>query len=68
MGKERDGDPAMDTRTAKAQLKKLLLLVAQEEIPIKRALVFGSHAKGLATRTSDLDVCLIFSDRVKLAP
>ena len=36
--------------------------------PPRGFLVFGSHAKGLATKSSDLDVCIIFADKVKLAP
>jgi len=65
MGKERPFDSSMDTRTAKSQLKKLLAHLEKDQIPYKKILVFGSHVKGLATKTSDLDVCLVFPKKVK---
>ena len=36
-------------------------------VVVQDILIFGSHACGLATKSSDLDVCLIFSDKIKAA-
>ena len=45
-------------------LKKLLADVQADE-PKSRLVLFGSHAKGLAHKDSDLDLCLIFPNRVR---
>jgi uncharacterized protein len=34
-------------------------LSKEENLPIKKVIVFGSHAKGLAQKWSDIDVCII---------
>jgi predicted nucleotidyltransferase len=68
VGKEGKGCFEVDTRTAKSQLRKLLKLVEKSGAPVRKIVVFGSHAKGLATKISDLDVCLIFADDVATGP
>jgi predicted nucleotidyltransferase len=68
MGKERPDCSEMDKRSAKSQLKKLLKMIEQADVPVRNVLIFGSHAKGIATKLSDLDVCLVFADKVKDAP
>ncbi len=34
-------------------------LSKEEGLPIKRVIVFGSHAKGISQKWSDIDVCII---------
>lgn len=38
---------------------RFLALVQEAGIPVSRAYLFGSHAKGGASPTSDIDVCVI---------
>ena len=57
-------------------IKKYILKLEQHKIPIKKAVLFGSYAKGLAKPESDIDVALIsevfsgdrFKDRQKIIP
>ncbi len=44
------------------QIRKTLL---REKIPFKKIILFGSYAKGFATKNSDMDLCLIFADKEK---
>ena len=65
MGEERGFSFKMDRRTAKNSLKNLLAIIDENDVPVHKVVVFGSHAKGMASKSSDLDVCLIFLDRIK---
>src|SRR4030042_3853691 len=57
-------------------IKKYILALEQHKIPIKKAILFGSYAKGVAKPESDIDVALIsevfsgdrFKDRRKIIP
>jgi predicted nucleotidyltransferase len=40
-------------------IKKYILELERNKIPIKRAILFGSYAKGFARPESDIDVALI---------
>ena len=40
-------------------IKKYILDLERNKIPIKKAILFGSYAKGLAKPESDTDVALI---------
>jgi len=33
--------------------------VIKDEIPVKKVIVFGSYAKGKASKRSDIDVCIV---------
>lgn len=58
--------------TIKLYIKEL----AKNQIPISRAILFGSHAKGIARPESDIDIVLIseaftgdrFEDRRRIVP
>ncbi|MDO8955599.1 MAG: nucleotidyltransferase domain-containing protein [Deltaproteobacteria bacterium] len=58
--------------TIKLYIKEL----AKNQIPISRAILFGSHAKGIARPESDIDIALIseaftgdrFEDRRRIVP
>lgn len=41
------------------KIKTLVKLLAKDNINIKKAILFGSYAKGTATETSDIDVALV---------
>jgi predicted nucleotidyltransferase len=57
-------------------IKKYILELERNKIPIKKAILFGSYAKGLAKPESDIDVALIsdvfsgdrFKDRRRIIP
>ena len=57
-------------------IRKYILELERNKIPIKRAILFGSYAKGLARPESDIDVALIsdvfsgdrFKDRQRIIP
>ena len=57
-------------------IKKYILELERNKIPIKKAILFGSYAKGLARPESDIDVALIsnvfsgdrFKDRQRIIP
>ncbi|TSC51984.1 MAG: DNA polymerase, beta domain-containing protein, partial [Parcubacteria group bacterium LiPW_72] len=39
-----------------------------DKVPLKRVIVFGSYAKGIQRKWSDIDVCLVspkFQDKIK---
>lgn len=40
-------------------LKKYVMLLNAQGISVKKAYLFGSHASGLATENSDIDIMLI---------
>lgn len=45
-------------------IEKAVQLILQDELKdrIKAILLFGSHAKGLVTKSSDIDICVVFTD------
>ena len=45
-------------------IEKAVQLILQDESKdrIKAILLFGSHAKGIVTKRSDIDVCVVFTD------
>jgi hypothetical protein len=57
-------------------LKKYIAELERNEIPIRKAILFGSYATGKAKKESDIDVALIseafsgdrFEDRRKIIP
>jgi uncharacterized protein len=57
-------------------IKKYILELERNRIPIKKAFLFGSYARGLARPESDIDVALIsdvfsgdrFKDRQRIIP
>jgi len=57
-------------------VKRYILLLQQNNIPIKEVIIFGSYVKGLQNEESDIDVALIsesftgdrFEDRRKIVP
>lgn len=54
----------MVTRRVPKKVKEIVRayrsrLMQNDRTPIKRAILFGSHARHQATRWSDIDVCLI---------
>jgi predicted nucleotidyltransferase len=57
-------------------IKKYILELERNKIPIRKAILFGSYAKGLARPESDIDVALIsdvfsgdrFRDRQRIIP
>jgi len=57
-------------------LKRYIAELQRNEIPIRKAILFGSYAKGKAKTESDIDVALIseafsgdrFEDRQKIVP
>ncbi len=65
---------------ATGEIRKIILAYIQEleehHIPIREAVLFGSHAKGTATDVSDIDIALIsaafngnrFEDRRRIVP
>ena len=43
-------------------------ILKQDNVPLKRVIVFGSHVKGTQHKWSDIDVCLVsskFQDKIK---
>lgn len=57
-------------------VKRYIAELEKNQIPIKKAIVFGSYARGMAGPESDIDVALIseafsgdrFEDRRKIVP
>jgi len=57
-------------------LKRYIAELERNEIPIRKAILFGSYAKGYAKEESDIDVALVsevfsgdrFEDRRKIIP
>jgi predicted nucleotidyltransferase len=57
-------------------LKRYIAELERNEIPIRKAILFGSYAKGYAKEESDIDVALVsevfsgdrFKDRRKIIP
>ena len=45
-------------------IDKAVQLILQDELKdrIKAVLLFGSHAKGIVTKRSDIDICVVFTD------
>lgn len=41
------------------QVKLFAKQVEQAKIPVQKYIVFGSHAKGIAHKDSDIDVCVV---------
>ena len=72
------GDKKMAGKSDKTikNIRKYILELERNKIPIKRAILFGSYAKGLARPESDIDVALIsdvfsgdrFKDRQRIIP
>lgn len=46
-----------------ARLKKLL---GESKIRFEKMILFGSHAKGLATNRSDIDLCLVVGNKTDI--
>lgn len=55
----------MDRRSAKKNLRSFLRFAKESDMPIEDVIVFGSFARGMETKDSDLDLCFIFSSRTK---
>ena len=52
----------------KTEVLNYIRTLKQDKIPLKRVIVFGSYAKGVQHRWSDIDVCLVspkFQDKIK---
>lgn len=57
-------------------IKRYIIELEKHEIPIKKAVLFGSHARGTARPESDIDIALIsavftgdrFRDRRRIIP
>jgi len=45
-------------------IDKAVRIILQDELKdkIKAVLLFGSHAKGIVTKRSDIDICVVFTD------
>ncbi|MDP2631052.1 MAG: nucleotidyltransferase domain-containing protein [Candidatus Uhrbacteria bacterium] len=45
----------------KLQVKKYLAILKKDNLPIQKAFVYGSYAKGTPHKWSDIDVCIVSS-------
>jgi predicted nucleotidyltransferase len=52
---------AIDIKTIKQSARRYAADVSRE-LPVEKALLFGSYAKGSATETSDVDVCFFLKN------
>jgi predicted nucleotidyltransferase len=60
----------------KKTIERFLLALQENNIPIKRAVLFGSYARGTQTKWSDIDLAIVsdafigsrFDDRKKIRP
>ncbi len=52
----------------KKQVKEYIGLLREDKLPINKVIVFGSQAKRMAHKNSDIDICIIspsFKDKFK---
>jgi predicted nucleotidyltransferase len=49
----------MTADAAIAVVREFAKRVQEEGIPVQEAILFGSHARGAATSTSDIDACIV---------
>lgn len=42
-----------------SQIKDYVRVLREDNLPVSRVIVFGSYAKGLARKNSDIDICVI---------
>lgn len=42
-----------------AQIKDYVRVLREDKLPVSMVIVFGSHAKGLARKNSDIDICVV---------
>jgi predicted nucleotidyltransferase len=52
---------AIDLETINREARRYVVDVSRE-LPVEKALLFGSCAKGYATETSDVDICFFLRD------
>ena len=45
-----------------SRIARLFAEDVKHAMPIDKAILFGSHAKGYATESSDVDICFFFKD------
>ncbi len=45
----------------KKQVKEYIGLLREDKLPINKVIVFGSQAKRMAHKNSDIDICIISS-------
>ena len=43
------------------QVQRYLTILKKDKLPIQRAIVYGSYAKGTPHKWSDIDVCIVSS-------
>lgn len=47
------------TKKVKSEVLKYLSILKEDNLPIQKAFVYGSYAKGTSTKWSDIDVCIV---------
>ena len=49
------------SKEVRVRTRRFIDLLRRDKFPIQKVIVFGSHAKGVAGRGSDIDICVISS-------
>lgn len=53
----------MVTSSVQKQIAKLRTLLKKRQVVVKKLILFGSHARQLATKRSDVDICVVCDTR-----
>ena len=47
------------TKKVRSEVLKYLSILKKDNLPIQKAFIYGSYAKGTPTKWSDIDVCIV---------
>jgi predicted nucleotidyltransferase len=59
MGGERKGAKAMAKKSIRKEIAALKAALKKRDVSVKMLVLFGSHARGMATMHSDVDICVV---------
>ncbi len=54
----------MVKKTILDKIKKVRALLKEEEEPVEKLILYGSHARGRAHKDSDIDLCVILKGEI----
>ena len=68
MAGRREVGETLVNATVRRDVKKLRQLLEKRQVPVKKIIIFGSHARNLATPSSDIDLCVVCNSKMTADP